>query len=208
MYKALLRACLFLAPLAFAGGLALMQPQIAALLSLDGQNQFLRSLAMEPTAWRDSHILLSLGALLYIGAGLDIASIMGAKNRLFGGLIGICLVAGFAGLMGNFALDFVYSALATGLDEASAAEARSAILRDPMGQILFTQLAPMLMLAGMVILALTALITNWVPRLTGILILGGWGIVIGLNAILPMAEVIGHLVIGSGFWLAGIKAED
>ena len=118
------------------------------------------------------------------------------------------LPAGFAGLMGNFALDFVYGALATTLDETAAIAARSAITSDFATQLLFTQLAPVLMMAGMLALAITALATNWLPRLTGVFIIGGWAIVIGLHAILPYAEVFGHLVIGLGFWTVALMKSD
>lgn len=208
MYRYLLLACLFAAPLAFAGGLALMQPQIAALQALEGSDRFLRSLALEPDSWRNSHILLSVVALLYIGAALGVVAKLGPAHGGFGAVIGTLLIAGFAALLGNFALDFVYGALATSLDAPAASAARSAITSDFAGQLLFTQIAPALMLAGMLILALTALITNWLPRLTGVFIIGGWAIVIGLNATLPYAEVIGHLVIGLGFWMVALKASD
>jgi hypothetical protein len=208
MYRFLLLACLFAAPLAFAGGLALMQPQIAALQALEGPDRFLRSLALEPDAWRDSHILLSLAALLYIGAALATVAKLGPAHSGFGTVIGALLIAGFAALLGNFALDFVYGALATTLDESAAIAARNAVTSDFAGQLLFTQIAPALMLAGMLVLALTALITNWLPRLTGVFIIGGWAIVIGLNATLPYAEVIGHLVIGLGFWTVAMKTPD
>jgi len=200
MSRYLLLGCLFVAPLAFAGGLALMQPQIAALQSMEGSNRFLRSLALEPDAWRDSHILLSAAALLYIGAALCVMSKLGSAHRGFGTVISALLIISFAGLLGNFALDFVYGALATSLDESAAIAARNAITNDFAGQLLFTQLAPALMLAGMLGLAITALVTNWIPRLTGVFILAGWAIVIGLNSVMPYAEVIGHLVIGFGFW--------
>jgi hypothetical protein len=200
MYRYLFLTCLFVAPLAFSGGLALMQPQNGALAELEGTNRFIRSLALEPDAWRDSHILLSVAALLYLGASLGVSDKISCTNRWLGGLIGILLVSGFASLMGNFALDFAYGALANSLDPSAAAAARNAITSDFAGQLLFAQLAPVLMLAGMAILAITALATNWVPRLTGVFIIAGWAIVISLNTVMPYAEVVGHLVIGFGFW--------
>lgn len=200
MAQNLVRFCMVLAGPVFAVGLFLMQPQITALAGLEGSGRFMRSLAMEGGAWRNSHILLVAAGVLYIGAGIGAGAVVARRNVWAGGLIGILFTVGFAGLMGNFALDFVYGALASSLEEEAAQAARTAILSDSATQILFVQGAAGVMLLGMLALSLSALITGWAPRLTGVLIIAGWAIVLGLNSIFPYAEVIGHAIVGIGFW--------
>lgn len=184
----------------FASGLVLMQPQIAALERLDGDGSFLLSLAMEPDAWRNGHILLAVAALLYLAAGIGVGAVVARRNRWMGGLITVLFTVGFAGLIGQFALDFAFGALASGLEAGVAQAARISILSDPLIQALFIQGAPVVMLLGMLVLSLTALITGWVPRLTGVVVIVGWAIVIGLHSTIPYAEAIGHFVVGTGFW--------
>ena len=191
---------LFAGPL-FAFGLFILQPQIEALAGLEGSGSFMKSLTMEADSWRTSHVLLTIAALFYIGAGIGASSAVTRKNVWAGGIIAVLFTFGFAGLIGNFALDFVYGALASSLEEQAAQSARTAILSDSMIQILFVQGAAMTMLLGMLALSLAALIMGWLPRVVGVFIIAGWATIIGLNSIVPYAEVIGHLLVGMGFWV-------
>jgi hypothetical protein len=206
MIRNISRLCMLAAGPVFASGLVLMQPQIAVLATLEGDGVFLKSLAMEPNAWSTGHLLLTAAALLYLAAGIGAGAVVASRNQWMGGLISVLFVVGFAGLIGQFALDFSFGALASGLEAEVAQAARISILSDPLTQALFVQGAPAVTLLGMLVLSLTALITGWAPRMTGVLVIVGWAIVIGLNSVIPYAEVAGHFVIGIGFWfIAAVK---
>ena len=204
----LTRLCMLMAGPIFAYSLFVMQPQIEVLTSLDGTSRFLTSLTMEADAWRTSHVLLTVGTLFYIGAGIGAGTIVARKNRWVGSAIGTFLVVGFAGFIGNFALDFVYGALATLQDGDSAQAARTAILSDPIIQLLFVKGPAVIVLLGMLVLSLSALLAGWLPRIVGVLIIAGWATTIGLHSMLPYAEVIGHFVVGIGFWVISFTKSE
>ena len=204
MFISFSRLCMFAAGPVFASGLFFMQPQMEALAALEGAGSFLKSLALEPNSWSMGHILLLAGALFYLCAGIGAGAIVARKNQWAGGLISLLFMIGAAGLVGNFALDFVYGALAAGLNADAAQAARRAILSEPLTQMLFAQGGPMVFLLAMAVLALTALITGWAPRLTGLLIVIGWAVVIGLHGVIPYAEAVGHFIIGTGFWMIAL----
>lgn len=195
------RLCMLIAGPTFAFGLFLMQPQINALAELDGVGSFMKSLALEGDSWRSGHIVLVFAALSYIGAGIGAGAVIARRNAWVGGAISILFVVGFAGLVGNFSLDFVFGSLASSLEENAAQSARMAILSDSATQILFVQGGAMVMLLGMSLLSISTLIMGWTPRLAGVFIVAGWTVTIGLNSVIPYAEVLGHFMVGIGFWV-------
>lgn len=199
------RIALFGAGTLFAAGLALMQPQMTALQDMSGAGSFMRSLAEQPNAWLNGHLVMLAAALLYILAGQAAGARVGERQPLLGAVTTLLFLVGGLGLVGNFTLDFVYGALASGLTAEAAQAARIAILDDPVSQMLFAQVGPGILLLGMLTLALTALITGWVPRMAGVLIIGGWAIVLGLHGQFPYAEALGHLVIGTAFWTIALS---
>lgn len=200
------KICMVFAGPIFAFGLFLMQPQIDALDQLDGVGSFMKSLALEGDSWRTGHIALLIAAFAYIGAGIGAGTAVARNNAWVGGAITILFVVGFAGLVGNFALDFVFGSLAANLEEDVAQSARLAILSDAAIQILFVQGGAIIMLLGMLLLSGSALIMGWVPRLAGVFIIVGWAVTIGLNSTIPYAEVIGHFTVGMGFWVIALKS--
>jgi len=190
----------------FAGGLALMQPQMTA--AADGAG-FLGSIALEPAAWINGHILMLVAAGLYALAGSAVTRTLEGQGRpLAGQLIGLPLIAGAVLLGGNFALDFVYAALVNGMDLETANAVRTTLISDPILPTIFSAAGPAIWLLGMASLALYALITGAVSRLTGVLILAGWGIVMGLHGAFPYAEALGHFTVGAGFGLVAFARSD
>lgn len=185
----------------FALGLALMQPQILALESLEGTGRFLRSIAAEPDAWLHGHIALLIALALYLIGGLGAARLVTARQAIAGQALRLAFVAAAILLAGNFALDFVYSALSANLPPDAAQAARSALFEDRWLQLFFVQLAPGFFLLAMLITAVCALVAGWLPRMSGVLIIGGWAVVMGLHGAFPYAEVAGHLIVGAAFWL-------
>jgi hypothetical protein len=200
------RIGLFLAGPMFAGGLALMQPQISALAGLEGQSVFLRSIATQAEAWTNGHLLLLAAAVLYLFAGLSAGRLIAGRQKIIGPLVQWFFAIGAIGLAGNFALDFVYGALAQQLDIDAAQAARSALLSDSTLQLVFAQAGPGVFLLGMLVVALSGLVAGWLPRVSGALILAGWAIVMGLHGVFPYAEALGHFVVGTGFWVIGIHS--
>jgi len=203
MRKFLPLAGLFMAGPTFSLGLAMMQPQMSANAEMEGSGSFMRSLAAEPTAWANSHILLLVAAILYILAGLGVHDALTRSRPFTSQLLGLVIIAGAAMLIGNFGLDFVYLALATGLSAETAQAARLTLLNDEILQPLFANIGPALFLLGMFFVALIAVITNWIPRITALPIVAGWAIIMGLHGAFPYAEALGHFIVGIGFWVVG-----
>lgn len=52
-------------------------------------------------------------------------------------------------------------------------------------QMTFAMIGPMLFPLGMFIIALPILITGWLPRIAGALILGGWAFVMTQHGVFP-----------------------
>jgi len=204
MRRILPLAGLFMAGPTFSLGLAIMQPQISANAEMEGTGSFMISLAAEPATWANSHIVLLVAAILYILAGLGVRDALAQSRPLTSQLLGLVIIAGAAMLIGNFALDFVYLALATGLPPEAAQAVRHALLNDGLLLPLFANIGPALFLLGMFFTALIAVITNWIPRITALPIIAGWAIIMGLHGVFPYAEALGHFVVGTGFWVIGL----
>ncbi len=203
------RIPMFLAGPAFAAGLVLMQPQMTALDGLSGRGAFLASLAAEPNAWLTGHLLMLAAAVLYLFAAIGISGLLSDKRPVTARLLPVPMMVGALGLVGNFTLDLVYSALATGLEPEAAQLAREALLASQPLQMTFAMIGPMLFPLGMFIIALPILITGWLPRIAGALILGGWAFVMTQHGVFPYAEAIGHFIVGSGFiWIAVVNPPD
>lgn len=209
MTASLPRIPMFLAGPAFAAGLALMQPQMTALDGLSGRGAFLASLAAEPNAWLMGHLLMLAAAVFYLFAAIGMAQGLSEKRPVTARLLPLPMMIGTLGLAGNFTLDLVYGALATGLEPEAAQLARDALLASQPLQMTFAMIGPMLFPLGMFAIALLALITGWLPRIAGALILGGWAFVMTQHGAFPYAEAVGHFIVGSGFiWMAVARRSD
>lgn len=198
------RLGLFTAGPAFALGLALMQPQMTRLADLDGPGSFIHSLTLEPQSWALGHLVLLAAGLAYILAGFGVTEAFGDRRPVTGRILGLLITLGGALLIGNFALDFVYGALANGLEPQAADAARHALMDDPLVASILVNGAGMAMLSGMALLSVTVLVTGWLPRLAAAAILAGWAFVFTLHGQFAYAEAIGHFIIGSGFILIGL----
>ncbi|WP_297733114.1 hypothetical protein [uncultured Maricaulis sp.] len=198
------RLALLTAGPCFAVALIVMQPQMTALAGLSGPGSFLASLAAEPEAWLNGHLILLVAALLYLLAAQGIGRLIEPTRPVTAALISLPLVLGAALLCGNFALDLVYGALASGLPADAAQTARAAMLGADGLQLIFATAGPGLFLLGMALIAGLALITGWLPRLAGLAILAGWAFILGLNGAFPYAEAIGHAIVGLGFIRIGL----
>ncbi|WP_323761440.1 hypothetical protein [Maricaulis sp.] len=205
----LTRIPMFFAGPTFAAGLAIMQPQMTALEGLSGPGAFLASLAAEPNAWLAGHLLMLAAAVLYLFAAIGIARELSGHRPVTARLLPVPMMIGTLGLVGNFTLDLVYGALATGLEPEAALLARDALLASQPLQMTFAMIGPMLFPLGMFIIALPILITGWLPRIAGALILGGWAFVMTQHGAFPYAEAVGHFIVGSGFiWIAVLSRPD
>ena len=193
---------LLLAGTVFAAGLALMQPQMTALAA---GGTFLQSIAAEPGAWVNGHILLLAAAVLYAFAALGVHDTLSRHGKVIAApAISALLIIGSVMLGANFTLDFVYAALAGGLDGDAAQTARNAMLDDPLVSVVFANVGPGIMLLGMAALAIYSLFSASLPRATGVLIILGWAVVLGLHGKFPYAEALGHFLVGGGFALIAL----
>jgi len=179
---------------------------MTSLDALEGPGSFIQSLALEPQSWALGHLFLLPAGLAYILAGFGVMQAFGERRPVTGQILGLLITLGGTLLIGNFALDFVYGALATGLEPQAADAARHALLDDPLVAGILVNGAGMVMLTGMALLSVTILVTGWLPRLSAAAILAGWAFVFTLHGQFPYAEAIGHFIIGAGFIQIGVAS--
>lgn len=205
-----LAACIKTSIPAFCFVLAMifMQAQQTALAGMEGQKgSFLLSINAEQSAWRISHIFMLVGIVLYFPVFGYLSEVIKSQNKILGRATEVVAYIGLFGLVGQITLDFVLGVLAGYPEETTANEIRVAIYQDPVIQILFNAVANLCFLTGMAMLSLVSIITQWLPRASGVLILLGWVIIILLNGKIPYIEALGHSVIMFGFLLTILNRE-
>ena len=183
-----------------------MQPQMASLAGLEGPGSFIRSLALEPQSWALGHFFLLASGMAYVLAGIGVMQVLGDRRPIASHILGLPIMLGGALLIGNIALDFVYGALANGMDVETANAARLVLVNDPLVDGILIGGAGKAMMAGMALLSVTILVTGWLPRLAAATILAGWAFVFTLHGQFPYSEAIGHFIIGAGFIQIGLAS--
>ena len=198
---------MILAPLCFVISWIVMAPQQDAYQAFAGKGPaFLSSLRSESTAWLYSHLLLLAGAVLYLPALVGLCRPIINQQKMLGVAFLIICCIGLAGIIGQLALDFVYGVLSNQTDLAAMEALRLAIIQEPVINLLFYTLANVGFVSGMILIALTASINNWLPRMTGVLIIAGWLTIILLHGKISYIEAVGHSMILGGFVLASLRS--
>ena len=193
----------------FVLAMIFMHAQQTTLHGMEGQKgSFLMSLNAEQNAWRISHILMLVGIVLYFPVFGYLTDVIQNRNKVLGRVTALVAYIGLFGLIGQITLDFVLGVLAGYPDEFAANEIRVAIYQDPVIQVLFNAVANLGFLAGMAMLSITSIITQWLPRVSGILILLGWLVIILLNGKINYIEAVGHAIIMVGFLATVFKTDN
>ena len=204
-----LKIAMILAPMCFVISMIIIAPQQDSYLFLVGNGHaFLSSLKAENSAWTYSHIFMLVGCVLYLPAFFYMYQLVIRKNKLLGELFLAIAWIGVLGLIGQIAIDFVYGVLSKQTDLATMQKVRVAILEEPIINILFNAVANIGFLLGMFAASIIALITNWIPRLTGVLIIAGWLTIILLNGKIPYIEAVGHFLILIGFIFVILRKKE
>ena len=191
---------LILAPLCFLVSMIIIAPQQLELGSSVGQpHRMLSSINLEYQAWVISHLFMLLGITLYLPAFNTVCKSIAQKNVFIGNTLLVVSVIAVVGIVGQLAVDFIYAVLSQQPDLVAAHEIRLSIINNDIIQYLFNITANVGLLVAMLGIAITSIVTGWGSRLSGVLILTGWAVILLLNGKIVYIEAVGHGIILLGF---------
>ena len=199
---------LMLAPLCFLLSMIIIMPQQLVLESSIGEpHRLLSSIKMEYQAWVNSHFLMLLGIIFYLPAFHMVCRNISQRNYILGSSLFFVAVIGVVGIVGQLAIDFVYAVLSQQADLEVAQVVRLSIINNNIIHFLFNITANVGLLLAMFGIAFTSIITGWVDRRSGTLILIGWTVILVLHGKVLYIEAVGHGIILLGFFFT-IKKHD
>jgi len=200
------RTAMLLAPLLFAASMIVIWPYLQELRALSGaENGRLSAIRQENINWTVSHVLMALGAGLYVPAFIQILAPVVRARPLFGRLLRLICVTGAVGLVGQMAIDLATGVMSRSEDLTAMSRLVEAMENDPSIDILFFTIANLCFVVGFLLLGVYAIVSRTIPRLTGILVIGGWLVIILLNGLIPYSQALGHFLIFGGFLVAFVQ---
>jgi len=171
---------------------------VAPVFYLAGQFLLFEWQAQGPdTVWFLSHILLWIGAALFVSAIAVMAEYMGDRLRVFTGLGSLLATLGALLLLGQFTIDLAIGQMAANQTEMTAA---FRLIQAAQGMNLaFYSLAPVSFFTGLLVLILHLALARSIPRWTGFVsVIGfaGIGLAVGANSVSVFLLGLTGLVLG------------